>query len=176
MLPAQDAEIYQQILHEYKSQYGPVGVEENALVQSLADTTWRLSRFPRLEMAVFALGRAEFAGEFDEYEESRRPALIDARTFLVYEKQLRGLQLQEARLVRRREKETADLRRLQKERDEKEKLALAVAAKLYLAAQHDNQPFEPAEHGFEFSIDNIERYIAGMRASENASTVAGKHF
>jgi hypothetical protein len=176
LLPEEDAGLYQKILNDYERCYRPIGAEENALVQSLADINWRLSRIPRLEMSLYALGRAEFAGEFDEYEESRRPALMDVRTFLVYERQLRSLQLQEARLVRRREKETAELRRLQKEREQKEKLELEIASKLYLAAQHDNQPFEPADHGFEFSIDDIESYIHGLRATEIASQVVGRHF
>jgi hypothetical protein len=176
LLPSADADLYQKLLNEYARQYRPVGAEENALVQSLADTSWRLSRLPRLEMSIYALGRAEFAAEFDEYEESRRPALMDVRTFLVYEKQIRGLQLQEARLVRRREKETAELRRLQQEREQKEKLDLEVAAKLYLAAQHDNQPFEPADHGFEFSISDVEGYIHGMRATQIAAQAVGRHF
>jgi hypothetical protein len=176
LLPSADADLYQQLLHDFERHYRPVGAEENALVQSLVDINWRLRRLPRLEMSIYALGRAEFAGEFDEYEESRRPALIDVRTFLVYEKQLRGLQTQEARLARRREKETAELQRLQEEREKKEKLELEVAAKLYLAAQHDNQPFEPADHGFEFSIEDVEGYIHGMRASQIASQAVGKHF
>jgi hypothetical protein len=176
LLPSADADLYQKLLNEYARQYRPVGAEENALVQSLADISWRLSRLPRLEMSIYALGRAEFAAEFDEYEESRRPALMDVRTFLVYEKQIRGLQLQEARLVRRREKETAELRRFQHEREQKEKLDLEVAAKLYLAAQHDHQPFEPADHGFEFSISDVEGYIHGMRATQIAAQVIGRHF
>jgi len=52
----------------------------------------------------------------DEQELAARPHLIDAHTFLVYEKQIRSLQLQEARLARRREKEVIDLRKLQSER------------------------------------------------------------
>jgi hypothetical protein len=176
LLPSADANLYQKLLNEYERQYRPVGAEENALVQSLADINWRLSRLPRLEMSIYALGRAECAAEFDEYGESRRPALMDVRTFLVYEKQIRGLQLQEARLVRRREKETAELRRFQQEREQKEKLDLEVAAKLYLAAQHDNQPFEPAEHGFEFSIGDVEGYIHGMRATKIAAQAVGRHF
>ena len=176
LLPAAEAELYKQHLRGYEKEYSPTGAEERALVQSLADISWRLNRIPRLEMAIYALGHTEFANQFDEYEESRRPILIEVRTFLVYEKQLRNLQTQEARLVRRREKETAELHRLQKARIQKEKLDLEIAAKLYLAAQHDNQPFDPAENGFEFSIADIEGYIQGMRASEIACQAVGKHF
>ena len=98
-----------------------MGLRECELVQSIADTWWRLRRIPALETALFAKGRIEFANLFDEHELAARPHLIDAHTFLVYEKQIRNLQLQEARLARRREKETAELRALREERIQKQK-------------------------------------------------------
>ena len=46
--------------------------------------------------------------------------MIELQTFLKYEKQLRNLQLQESRLQRRHEKDSAELRNLQRERIQKE--------------------------------------------------------
>ncbi len=91
--------------------------------------------------------------------------MIELRTFLTYEKQLRNLQLQEVRLARRYEKDTAELRKMQLERDQREAIDLDVASKLYLAAKHDNKPFHPGDHGFEFSMDDIESYLEGVRAA-----------
>jgi hypothetical protein len=139
-------------------------------VQSLADIAWRLYRIPALEMTIYAKGRIDFASKFDDQEASLRPALIDLHTFLTYEKQLRNLQLQEARLGRRREKETAELRDLQKQRRQKERRELDIASKLYLAAKHDHKPFDPAEHGFEFSTEDVEAYLAGQRAADIANS------
>jgi len=53
-------------------QYEPVGDEEQTLVQSLADTQWRLLRIPSLEAGICALGRLEFAELFANEEESVR--------------------------------------------------------------------------------------------------------
>ena len=51
----------------------------------------------------------------------------------MYGKELKNLHIQESRLVRRREKETAELRRLQLERTTEEKKALGAAAQsLYI--------------------------------------------
>jgi hypothetical protein len=116
LLPTDDAARYQAHVQDYANHFQPKGPEEQSLVQSLADTSWRLARIPALEMAIFAQGSIEFAEEFEDQEEPVRRALIEAQTYLAYEKQLRNLNLQEARLVRRREKETAELRRLQQER------------------------------------------------------------
>lgn len=116
LLAGDDAAAYELHLAAFEDEYKPVGLRECELVQSIADTWWRLRRIPALEMALFAKGRVEFADLFEEHELAARPLLIDAHTFLTYEKQIRNLQLQEARLARRREKETAELRALQLER------------------------------------------------------------
>jgi len=91
--------------------------------------------------------------------------MIELHTYLTYEKQLRNLQLQEARLARRYEKDTAELRKTQQERDQREAIDFDVASKLYLAAKHDKKPFHPADHGFDFSMDDIESYLEGVRAA-----------
>jgi hypothetical protein len=91
--------------------------------------------------------------------------MIELHTHLTYEKQLRNLHLQEARLARRYEKDTAELRKTQQERDQREAIDFDVASKLYLAAKHDHQPFNAADHGFEFSIADIEDYLQGVRAA-----------
>ncbi|HMF76710.1 MAG TPA: hypothetical protein VK604_13705 [Bryobacteraceae bacterium] len=159
LLPADDAVLYTQHVLAYENQYHPVGPIESGLVQSLADTDWRLRRIPGLEMAIFAKGRIEFASQFEEgfehYDAAHRASLIDAHTFLTYEKQIRNLQLQESRLTRRRDKESAELRRLQNERRERaqedSQHEMASAAKLFLEAKQNNELFDSGPHGFEFS-------------------------
>ena len=139
LLPGDDAAEYQRHLTAFEEEFSPVGLRECELVQSIADTWWRLRRIPALESALFAKGRVEFANMFEEHELAARPHLIDAHTFLVYEKQIRNLQLQEARLARRREKETAELRVLKQDR-----MGRSVPV------EQARKQKEPAD-GFEFS-------------------------
>ncbi|HEY3454112.1 MAG TPA: hypothetical protein VGK64_05870 [Bryobacteraceae bacterium] len=120
LLPSDDVAEYEHHLAAYAEEFAPVGLLETNLVQSIADTDWRLRRIPALESALFAKGRIEFAELFNEQDLAARPHLIDAHTFITYEKQIRNLQLQEARLARRREKEIAELRKLQAERIQKQ--------------------------------------------------------
>jgi hypothetical protein len=141
LLPADDTAEYQRHLKAFEQEFQPVGLRECELVQSIADTWWRLRRIPALEAALFAKGRLEFAHLYDDQEPAARPQLIDAYTYLVYEKQIRNLQLQEARLTRRREKETAELRLLQAERIEK---------------QQDQKTSKLTADGFVFSTREIE--------------------
>jgi hypothetical protein len=164
LLPSEDAEAYQQHVEDWFQELRPVGVREAALAQSLADNSWRVLRIPALEMGIYAFGRIQFANQFDQEALSLRPGLIELHTFLAYEKQLRNLQLQFARLHRQSEKDTAELRRLQEERRRKEKENLETAAQLYLAAKQQKQPFDPARHGFEFSTMEIESFLERMSA------------
>jgi hypothetical protein len=154
LLPADDTAEYERHLEAFEQEFQPVGLRECELVQSIADTWWRLRRIPALEMALFAKGRLEFSDLFEEEDLAARPLLTDAHTFLVYEKQIRNLQLQEARLTRRREKETAELRTLQQDRKQKEK----------------EKP--ETGHGFEFSTASME----GPMKNVVALPIAGELF
>jgi len=141
LLPSDDTAAYERHVVAFYDEYQPVGLQECELVQSIADTFWRLRRIPIVETAIFTKGRIEFAELFNEQDLAARPHLIDAHTFIVYEKQIRNLQLQEARLARRREKEIAELRKLQADRAE---------------APIQKQPQEMPANGFVFSTPQIE--------------------
>jgi hypothetical protein len=168
LLPTSDAAQYDQLLHDYQNELQPVGLPESNLVQTLAETAWRIRRTLALEMGIFARGRIEFAQQFAEHNPEIRVSLIEVHTFLTYEKQIRSLQLQEARLSRRTDKTYAELRRLQGERREREKadhqLQLEAAAQLYLKAQQSRQPFDAGQNGFVFSNQEIESYLHRKQA------------
>ncbi len=127
LLPSDDVEAYQQHLAAYEAEYKPLGLRERELVQSLADIQWRLQRIPGLEMAIYARGRDEFAGQFEELEPAARAARIDLETFLQHQKPLRNLQIQEGRLQRQRQKDMAELCELQQERRQAEQPQIAPA-------------------------------------------------
>jgi len=78
LLPSDDTAEYQRHLDAFEQEFQPVGLRECELVQSIADTWWRLRRVPALEMALFAKGRIEFADLFEEQELAARPLLIDS--------------------------------------------------------------------------------------------------
>ncbi len=164
LLPTDDASAYENHLRAYADDFRPVGARECDLVQSIADIAWRLKRIPCLESAIFAQGYIEFGEAFNDHEPELRPSMIELQTYLKYEKQLRNLQLQEARLARRREKELAELRQLQGERRQAEKEALETLAHRYLAAQESGQAFELAANGFVFSKAQIDEHIERVQS------------
>jgi hypothetical protein len=163
LLSSDDAALYEAHIHKFRERYNPVGDGELALVQSLADTEWRLQRLPGLEMGIYALGRLEFAGLFPDKDEAVRRQLIEAKIFLAYKKDLSNLSLREARLRRQREKDQAGLKELQALRRHQEQAAaqsrLDQAAKLYIQAVQEgtSNEWEPQPLGFEFTIEQIEQ-------------------
>ena len=158
LLPSEDAALYQAHVSEFTKHYEPVGDEECNLVQSLADTEWRLLRIPALEMGVYAIGRLEFAGLFPDEDEAVRKHLIEAQVFLAYQRQLNNLSIQENRLRRQREKDTAALRELQEKRQQQTEARLDAAVRQYLRFTNENPQteFNPAQFGFDFSIAEIQ--------------------
>jgi hypothetical protein len=158
LLPSDHAAVYEAHVAEFMKRLAPVGEDEQNLVQSVADTEWRLLRIPALEMGIYAVGRLEFAELFANEDEAVRKHLIEANIFLVYQRQLNNLSIQESRLRRQREKDTAALRQLQENRKRHTQARLDKAARQYILAVHEerHEEFEPAELGFEFSLGQIE--------------------
>lgn len=120
LLPGDDAAQYEQHVRGYFDEFKPAGDRESALVQGIADTQWRLGRIPSLEMGIYAVAQLEFKDMFQEEDPAVRAALIQAQTFITYQRQLNNLSLQEARLRRNYQKDLAELTQLQAQRVHRE--------------------------------------------------------
>ncbi|HZQ53583.1 MAG TPA: hypothetical protein VFB14_15380 [Bryobacteraceae bacterium] len=164
LLPAEDAALYESHCLEFLERHQPADEAEKALVQSLADTEWRLQRIPSLEAGIYAIGRLELADLFPNEEESVRKQLIEAKIFLTYQRQLNNLSVQENRLRRQREKDLAALKELQEARKQQLQAQLDQAARQYIKAFRENrhEQFDPAQFGFVFSTDQIKRHALNL--------------
>ena len=158
LLPSDDVEAYHAHVARFAERWAPADDAERDLVQSLADTEWRLLRIPTLEFGIYALGRLEFADLFPEQDASVRPALIDAHIFRSYRRDLSNLSLQEGRLRRQREKDTEALQQLQQKREQKHTQARNRTTSGYInAAREDREDtFDLTQFGFEFSRAEID--------------------
>jgi len=144
LLPTDDAIIYQQHLASIFAQFAPATDQEKALVQTIADTEWRLLRIFPLETGIYAIGLRELADLYpDEPNPANRQALIQAEIFRTYRRELNNLALQERRLRNHHKADTAELQALQQARLEKEQ----SAAKKKPAAK-------PTPNGFVFSAED----------------------
>jgi hypothetical protein len=165
LLPFEEAAPYKALMTEYEKALQPVGVEERALVQSLVDCRWRLDRIPGLEMALLTLIRNEWIARDPKYNNPVTAILTEMEIRRKHEKEFRNLQIQEARLARRRQKEMAELFGLQHARKANEAEALAQAAQAYLLAAHRKESFDLLALGFEFSTQQLEAYLTTLTAA-----------
>src|SRR5882672_2425911 len=159
ILPAEDLVAYQAFTRTFFDDYKPVGTLEKQLVQSLADTSWRLNRVAALEHNLIGLG-------FDEHSDSITTEHPEAHAAFVIIEALRDetpalavLGLHTARLSRHFEKTLKQLNDTQKERRATEATQLAQAASLYQLDQKQGLPYHPLEDGFVFSNSDIETFI-----------------
>ena len=158
LLPGDDAALYEAHIARFVERFQPASPDEQNLVQGLADTEWRLLRIPALEAGIYALGRLELSEVFPNEELAVRNQLIEAKIFLTYQRQLNNLSIQENRLRRQREKDTAALKEMQEKRRRQAKARLDEAARQYIQAVREerNHEWDPKKFGFEFSLSQIE--------------------
>jgi hypothetical protein len=167
-----DAKSYGRHIADYQKQFQPVGPEERALVQSIADIRWRLATIPVLELSILALGSEDIIATNPEiWSKPEYQTTLTLEVRRRHEKELRNLQLQENRLARRRERETAELRSLQAARKAKEEETLATGAKAALLGLH-RDPNAPHSSipipgiGFDFSIDRFRSYLRSLKPAQ----------
>jgi hypothetical protein len=157
LLPSEDAALYTAHLERFFKRFSPVGDDEANLVQSIADTEWRLLRIPGLELGIFALGHLEFAEKFANHDESLRKSLIDAQIYVTYQRQLANLSIQQGRLSRQRERDIAALEKLQQQRKEAHGRQIADAKEMLELAAEKGLTINLADFGFEISEADIAR-------------------
>jgi hypothetical protein len=171
MLFANSDELTRYHVHvdSYTTQLQPVGPEESALVQSIADIRWKLNRIPGLEQAILASDSLTVIEQSPNLASPEADMMLELMVRRRNEKELRNLHLQENRLARRRERETAELLRLQAERRAKEEEALAEAAKATVLAKHRNQPLTQIPGlGFVFSEKRYATYMSRLTPAQRA--------
>ena len=89
-----------------------------------------------------------------------RKQLIELDIYQANERELRNLALYESRLRRQRDRDIAELRFLQAERQRIEEEQQGIRRPRLPQSQTGRQPFDPAALGFVFSIAEIEAFIA----------------
>src|SRR5579864_7332267 len=154
VLPSEDPAAYEQHCCQFRDQYQPADATESQLVQELADTSWRLNRIPLLEADLFAAAPSP---------ELLVPALA-------------SLGLHSSRLSRQFQKALDQLRSIQYERRHQERRDLRDAADILEFHKHKGIPWEPADHGFVFSKDQVERHAQRLMRQNEARHIGSARF
>ena len=148
LLPTDDAAAYQTHVERYREEFEPNGFLEEQVVQTLADTQWRLNRLPTLESGFLALARRRCAPDLfaDEADGQIRAVLLEADAHELAQNSLQNLHCQENRLRRQYALQLQELERLQNEREkgrvDKTFERWYAARKAVLATEEETDYFE----------------------------------
>jgi hypothetical protein len=158
LLPSEDVKQYQAHVRDFQEELQPVGALETVVVQSLADTQWRLNRIPSLESGILALGRKRCDPDLfaEEKDPQVREVLLQAHVFNTEAQPLKNLYLQESRLRRQYANDIKELERLRAERaarqeDEEEEECDCEECRAARQACEAEENEEETSNGFEFS-------------------------
>ena len=154
VLPSEDRAAFDAHRRGFFDEYQPVTATETQLVQELADTAWRLNRIPLLEAQLFS-------------QTPNPQSLISL---------LANLGIQGQRLSRQFQKSLDTLREVQADRIERQRRDLKDAAALLELHKHKGVPWEPADHGFVFSKDHVERFAQRSMRLNEARHIEHVHF
>jgi hypothetical protein len=143
VLPTEDPSAYEQHCRQFRDEYQPANATETQLVQELADTSWRLNRIPLLEVDV--LSRTQSPAPSPE---TPAPAVAALATLGLYG----------TRLSRQYQTALDKLRAIQSERKDEQRTQLRRAAELLELHRRRGLPWQPADHSFVFSREQVERH------------------
>ena len=160
VLPSEDPAAYESHRRQFMDEYQPATPTETQLVQELIDTSWRLNRIPVLESDLLARAanppNEEARIDFD---------IVDAHRLIA------NLNVQGHRLSRQFQKALDKLREIQTDRLERQGRELKDAAAIFELYKHKGLPWQPADHGFVFSKEQVERAAERMLRRNEARHV-----
>jgi hypothetical protein len=159
VLPAEDRTAYQRHVQRFVAEFQPKGALEEQLVQSLADTTWRLNRVPAVETNFLTLGIEDHLDTIRTNHPEAADALAMARALHTQSRTLANLSIYEQRIARFFDRTLKQIREIQAERRQKERTEMVDAAKLLNLHELHDIPFDPKRDGFVFSTAEIEAFI-----------------
>jgi len=165
LLPTDDVEIYQRHVARIMSDLAPATDRERAVVQTIADTEFRLLRIVPLEASILAIGRREQQHMVLDEPEENREAFLLGYIASFYKKDFSNIALQERRLRNQRKEDLLELKTLQQERLEKEKAErdhlkneMKRADRIVETARTFKIPYDFAEFGFVFTKAEYDAY------------------
>ncbi len=157
VLPSEDPAAFERHCREFREDYQPANSTESQLVQELADTSWRLNRIPLIEAKVLT--------DADPLADPQ-PAI----------QALSMLGLHSARLSRQFQKALDQLRQIQYDRRHQERRDLRDAADILEFHKYKGIPWDPADDGFVFTKDQVERHARRLMRQIEAQHIGCARF
>ena len=159
VMPTEDLAAYQLHLKSFTDEYTPEGATEANLVQSLADTSWRLNRVAALETNLLTLGVATAFSPIADAPSQVQDAFSIVAALESQSKALSNLSLHSQRLSRQFERTVIQLREVQKIRRAQEDRDLDNLRDIIEMYEDKGETYDASEDGFVFSEDQIDNAI-----------------
>jgi hypothetical protein len=157
LLSAEETEPYQNFTDGLLKDLAPIGAHETALAHAIMNSRWRVNQISAMESGLYALGQREYATQFASETPEMAAALARLVTFEQKRPELDRLRRYESSLNRQITKDLALLTQLQTTRkttqDQQEKDAIALLTHFTTTGK----PWNPADFGFDLSIDQIQQ-------------------
>jgi hypothetical protein len=159
VMPSEDLAEYQRFTQNMHDDMKPMGALEIQLAQSLADDAWRLNRAKAIETNLLTMPLNHKSESIDVEHPEVRDALAVAQALREQTKALATLSMHQNRIARAFDRTLAQLRQIQAERRERERVELSEASRAYQNhVRQTKAPFVPAEYGFVFPIAEIHQH------------------
>src|SRR5216684_6733260 len=158
VLPSDDLAAYRESCRQIHAEIKPAGLLQTKVVQTIADTYWRLDRIRAMENNLFSLGFAEQSPHISTDDPAIHAALAQAKAVASQADVLVRLSLYEQRLNRTLAQAKAELKQLQDASRQAEAQAFETASRICKLKQALGQPWQPEEDGFEFSIHKLSAW------------------
>jgi len=160
VMPAEDQQLFDAHLHSFQAHFAPQGPDEDYLVKTLADVSWRMDRVSALEFDVLACGIYRDLGPYTEPVVHMGHNTDEIADLLHRQaKTLSALSMHSQRLARLYERTAAQLRQLQKTRQAQEKQQISDLLDIREMKESKGERYDGAEDGFVFSKAQIHQGI-----------------
>ena len=168
VLSTEDHSPYQRHSQPFLDEYQPSGATEAQLVQLLVDTSWRMNRAAAVETNLFSLGISEAEDRDPAIPPNTDSALAMALAFREHTRAFAQISIYSQRLARQFERTLDQLRKIQEECRIASASNSPEAAKMLKMHKDENFPYQPADDGFVFSIDQIETFLQRLDRNDRA--------
>jgi hypothetical protein len=165
VLPTEDMDAYQAFSKEIADSLAAKTPVERQFAQTVADNQWRINRIRSIEDGMLGMGHFEAAGDFDCPSTLIHSAMTAARAFRDRSQAFVNLSIYEQRLHRSMKEALRQLRELQTERRDREKIEMDDAIRLLKTQQMKGLPHEPepAANGNKFVYASAEIVLEAAR-------------
>ena len=159
LLTPEDAPIYKTHIDRFFTKYAPANPDEHDLVQTIADTEWRLADIAPLERGIYTTGRDKCAHLVEHIQDpTQRAAALHTEIYLTFKRDLNNISIQEHRLMKKLEKAMTKLETLQKQRKENQMKDLAHARRSIENCKANDMIPDFAAYGFTFTLEEFAMF------------------